>query len=129
MMKNLLALAFVLGAATTTLASQPALQPVPEQVLQGQIIGTLVESGHVELYDNVEYRRPRNIAPCAVKKIVSVPHPCNPCCCVYVAICVPPCGCETVSKACRRDAVTFDYGDYAVRITERRGTIIVTYLN
>ncbi|ODA33561.1 hypothetical protein [Planctopirus hydrillae] len=81
------------------------------------------------LYECVDYRRERNIAPCAVPKIVSIKDPCNPCQCVCVKICVPPCACEEEVKVRRGgDKVIYDYGKYSVELTSssRRG-IIVTY--
>lgn len=129
-MRILLALVLVCGSATAAMAGPVVIRPTPEAIQPGQVIGTLVHEQSVELYCDVEYRRERNIHPCAVKKIVSVADPCNPCGCVFVAICVPPCDCnEEVNVRCRRDAVTFDYGKYSVRINEHRGKLIVTYLD
>lgn len=162
-MKNLLAIALVLGVSSTGMASQTApaqapaavpsaaghvqganhhdgnrIQPIPDlhsgvidpsTVKPGHVIGDVSSARLVPLYDNVKVLFPKNIAPCAVQKIVSVPDPCNPCCCVFVAICVPPCGCEeVVTVHPRLDRVTFDYGEYRVRITERKGTLVIAYL-
>ncbi|SFI27815.1 hypothetical protein [Planctomicrobium piriforme] len=168
-MKKLLALALVLGAATTTLARQPMLapelsgpqthtaqyspnptpaipvppspgiidapstgaivmSPVPDANMQpGVIMGEAIAAPVFPLYRNVKYVQERNIAPCAVKKIVSVPDPCNPCSCVFVCICVPPCACEDVYCSPHKDRMVFDYGEYKVNITERRGTLVVNY--
>ncbi|WP_437191746.1 hypothetical protein [Planctomicrobium sp. SH527] len=152
-MKNLLALALVFGAASTSVGSQaspiqaPAkvpsgvvhvqgvnphhvnrIQPIPD-VQPGTVIGDASGVQLVPLYKDVKVLFPKNIAPCAVRKVVAVPDPCNPCCCVFVEICVPPCGCEeVVTVHPRLDRVTFDYGEYRVRITERKGTLVIAYL-
>ncbi|HWL08912.1 MAG TPA: hypothetical protein VNQ76_10925 [Planctomicrobium sp.] len=135
-MKSLLALALAFGMTTAAMAAQPGpggtIQPVPEGIIvqPGQVIGTLVDNTGIELFDCVEYRRLRNVHPCAVKKVVAVNDPCNPCGLVFVAICVPPCGCEDVVVHCHRNVVTFDYGKYRVRIAERtHGKLVVTYLD
>jgi hypothetical protein len=86
------------------------------------------------LYDNVKYRDLRNIHPCAVEKIVSVPDPCqdpcDPCSkkCVSVKICVPPCDCPEKVKVTRNgNKIRYDYGQYAVDITSTRRGVIVDY--
>jgi hypothetical protein len=114
---------------------QPALTPVPMPspgsapitMQPGTIVCDAALAPMVPLYSNVIVRDARNIAPCAVKKIVAVPDPCNPCCCVYVCICVPPCACESVYCSPHKDRVVFDYGQYAVKITARRDMLVVNY--
>jgi hypothetical protein len=79
------------------------------------------------LYPKVRVIQPRNIAPCAVPKIVAVPDPCHPGACVFISICVPPGTCENVYTQAHADRVVFDYGKYAVKVTNRRGTLVVNY--
>jgi hypothetical protein len=110
----------------TPVLGEPVLSqvtPVPEQPVSAMPAA----SAPLELYCNVKYKDERNIAPCAVPTIVQVPDPCNPCCCVNVQICAPPCECPCikVSKCGRK--VKYDYGDYQVEITSARGKVIVDY--
>lgn len=87
-----------------------------------------VTSPSVALFECVNYRREKDIAPCAVPKIVSVQDPCNPCQCVCVKICVPPCSCGEEIKVRRGGSkVIYDYGKYSVEITSSRRGITVTY--
>ncbi len=124
------------------LFAQPApLAPVPEASAakpspDAAVVPPAVEPQPapqvVELYPCVVYRDERKIAPCAVPMIVAVPDPCAPkdCCkprCVYVKICVPPCGCPKVRVYKVLKKVRYDYGRYAVDITWRRGRIRVDY--
>ena len=114
----------------TLVVTQP--QPIPElsQIEPGVIVCDAVSApACCTTYAKVNYFFERNIAPCAVKKLVSVPDPCNPCKCVLVAICVPPCACEEVTVHPRKDRVTFDYGKYQVRITSRNGHLNVAYID
>jgi len=99
--------------------SQPSLQPIP-----------------VELYHRVKYEDLDNIHPLAVKKIVAVKDPCatKDVCgscqppCVYVMICVPPCD-KFKYEIKRKDhsKVEYDYGDYEVEITSKKGVVYVDY--
>ncbi|WP_437206237.1 hypothetical protein [Planctomicrobium sp. SH664] len=102
------------------LAPSAGLQP-------GTIICNADCAGSLQLYRAIKVRAPRNIAPCAVEKIVSVPDPCNPCRCVLIPICVPPCKAECITCSKQGDRVTFDYGKYSVDVTARRGGLVVTY--
>jgi len=110
------------------------LTPVPEVEYSGPV-GQLpvVTSPNIELYRNVRYRSPRNIAPCAVPIVVQVPDPCAPrntCCprpCVYVEICVPSCGCPEVCVTRNGNRTRYDYGKYSVNIISIAGRIIVDY--
>ncbi|WP_437186594.1 hypothetical protein SH668x_003750 [Planctomicrobium sp. SH668] len=120
-----------------------ALQPEPDIVVNGAIVvpghgipvtvqpGCFVcdscDGGTLGLYPRVKVIQARNIAPCAVKKIVAVPNPCDHCESVLIEICVPPCACETVECQPRRNRTIFDYGDYAVKVTERKGVLFVNY--
>jgi hypothetical protein len=108
-----------------------AAQPIPETHFMepGVIVCDATPLCQIPLYENVKVFFPKNIAPCAVKKIVSVPDPCDPCKCVFIQICVPPCACEEIVVHPRKDRVTFDYGKYKVRVTERRGQLNVAYLD
>jgi len=86
----------------------------------------------IDLFPTVRYRRTRNVAPCAVKKIIQVndpcacKHTCGPQC-VFIEICVPPCEHETVR--CRRngDRLRFYYGKYKVDVRVKKGYIVVDY--
>ena len=156
-MKHLIIASLVIGLTSTTFGrdpilvprfsapvgyNQPAPTPVPEAgivpppsshimpgapVAPGTIVGNAYECVGIPLYRNVRVIQRRNIHPCAVRKVVSVPDPCNPCCCVYIEICVPPCACECVTVNRRGDKVRFDYGRYAVDVTSRRGRLLVDY--
>lgn len=128
-------------------APTPSQQQVLPQELPSAPIGTYVVPGQmpsqgmtvqpgmilsdtsaipgIPLYTNVKVRQPRNIAACAVPKIVCLPDPCDPCKVVCIQICVPPCACENVYFNPKKDRVTFDYGKYAVNITARRGGLLV----
>jgi len=87
----------------------------------------------IELYSCVKYKDHHNIHPCAVSKIVAVQDPCyDPCSCgppqcVYVLICVPPCGCERIKVSRHGRKVKYDYGKYEVEIKSKRGVIYVDY--
>ncbi len=118
-----LAAAFVVAGAVMADHHQPVPAPVPDA------------GAAVELFHCVKYKDLDEMSPCAVPKIVSVKDPCaccDPCgCCgpkcVYIQICVPPCGCEEVT--CRKDGdrVRYDYGKYAVDIRVKDGYIEVDY--
>ncbi|APZ92618.1 hypothetical protein [Fuerstiella marisgermanici] len=85
------------------------------------------------LFTRVKYKDKKKAHPCAVTKIIRVNDPCacdDGCCgpkCVFIEICVPPCGCENVK--CRRDGdrLRYDYGKYAVDIRVKKGYIVVDY--
>jgi len=85
----------------------------------------------IQLYHRVKYEDLDNIHPCAVTKIIAVPNPCiRGCCdqgCVYVKICVPPCGCLRVKRSRSGRNIEYDYGDYEVDIHSRRGVVVVNY--
>ncbi|MCP4786554.1 MAG: hypothetical protein GY903_28160 [Fuerstiella sp.] len=104
----------------------------------GQVLGSAVyvDAAPEPLFTSVRYVDRREMHPCAVPKIIRVNNPCadkdpRNCCapppCVYIQICVPPCGCEDVR--CRRqgDRVRYDYGKYAVDVRIKRGYIVVDY--
>jgi len=103
-------------------AAHVALKPIPAEAPQS-----------IVLFDCVRYKDLRNVHPCAVPKIVAVQDPCydaRSCCgpkCVYVKICVPPCGCECIKVSRKGAKVTYDYGKYRVEITSRRGVVTVDY--
>jgi hypothetical protein len=106
---------------------QQVLAPIPAHVNPGTVICNSCDGGHIQLYKKVRVVHARNIAPCAVSKIVSVPDPCDPCKCVFIEICVPPGRCENIEVNPRKNRVVFDYGRYSVQVTERRGTLWVNY--
>lgn len=106
--------------------------PSPGEVVHGPVY---VDAAPEPLFTAVKYVDRHEMHPCAVTKIVRVNDPCackdrGNCCgpkCVYIEICVPPCGCEEVK--CRRhgDRVRYDYGKYAVDVRVRKGYIVVDY--
>ena len=89
------------------------------------------------LYPCVKYEDLHNVHPCAVPKIVAVRDtrkrccdPCSCCCkpgCVYVKICVPPCGCPKISANRDHTKVEYDYGDYEIEIKSKNGVVYVDY--
>ncbi|MEO2017951.1 MAG: hypothetical protein ABGZ53_26670 [Fuerstiella sp.] len=117
---------------------------VPGAVFGPSVTGQILDSAvYVDvapepLFTCVRYVDKREMHPCAVPKIIRVNDPCavdDPCnCCappqcVYILICVPPCGCEEVR--CRRDGdrLRYDYGKYAVDVRIKKGRIVVDYQN
>lgn len=153
-MKNLIALAVVMGAATAwgreplqvppvpgavvyqdqgyapqpTPMPAPQLQPIPQHVEPGQILyDATAMPAYMPLYRNIVVRHPGKVHPCAVPKIVSVPDPCNPCGCVLIEICVPPCACESIDYRRGGDKVIFNYGKSSVVVISRGGKLIVRY--
>jgi len=116
-------------SGTIVYPGQPTLSPVPAGIPAGQIICDACDGGYLPLYNRVRVVQARKIAPCAVSKIVSVPDPCNPCQVVFVEICVPPCACETIECHPRKNRTVFNYGKYAVKVTERHGTLVINYDN
>ncbi len=109
------------------------LSSVPEIQYSGPVTALPVMASTVEVYQNVKYRRERNIAPCAQPIIVQIPDPCarkSACCptpCVNVQICVPQCGCPCVKVTRCGDKVRYDYGKYAINVISARGRVIVDY--
>ena len=116
------------------------LFPVPEIPFMGGETVVLGPETYVDpvayggvLYSRVKYKDLREMAPCAVPKIITVKDPCacdDGCCppqCVCIEICVPACGCEEVT--CRRhgDRIRYDYGKYAVDVRIKRDHIEVDY--
>ena len=116
------------------------LAPIPDAHMQhasGGEQAAFVDpaSMGVPLYTNVKYKDLDEMSCCAQPKIIAVKDPCaceDDCCCsapkcVYIQICVPPCGCELIS--CRRngDRIRYDYGQYAVDVRVRRDHIEVDY--
>lgn len=122
----------------------PSVPPAPGVVgpppmMDGQMIPSEpYDLGHgapVELFHRVKYKDLREMAPCAVPKIVYVNDPCacnDPCnCCgpkcVAIQICVPPCACEDVRVRRNGDRVRYCYGEYAVDVRVKKGYIEVDY--
>lgn len=97
------------------------VMPAPKMVTPMTVTPTLV------LYSNVRVKDTKNIAPCAIPRIVQVADPCNPGCLVNVEVCVPPCACECVKVSRCGTKVKLDYGKYEVEITSRRGQVVVDY--
>ena len=114
----------VLAEPAPTPVADPAGVPVPYD----HVFPTATPA--LRLYDHVRVKQTRNIAPCAVPKLVAIKDPCFPCSgnCVYVEVCVPPCGCEEVKCSRCGDKLRLDYGKYSVDIcTTRRGLVVVDY--
>jgi hypothetical protein len=104
----------------------PALPPSSRTLPPAYPLGASLPP--VELYTDVKIEDPRNIHPCAVPIIVEVPDPCDECGTVCIEICAPPCEPECVKRHGLRDRkVTFDYGDYGITVTSRRGVVKVDY--
>lgn len=132
-------LAAVAGAAESPYGlapvfGQPTLSqvppaPVPDSGSSATMSAPVaaVPVAAVPLYTNVRVKDRRNIAPCAVPTIVQVPDPCNPCCCVAVEICAPPCETPCIKTSKCGKKVKYDYGDYQVEITSSRGRVVVDY--
>lgn len=114
-------------------------QPMPAIPMNGQPMPgemVYVDSPGEPLFQAVKYVDKHEMHPCAVTKIVRVNNPClgkhscNTCCepeCVYIQICIPPCGCETVRCRKHGDRVRYDYGKYAVDVRVKKGFIVVDY--
>ena len=137
------------SVAGPSIAQSPsAAQPTPGPVLQptpmapnalpyapgpAPVPTVVAPAAPLELYGNVKYRQTRKMAPCSVPMIVSVKDPCSlpcDCCekCVNVEICVPQCQCPPTVTTCKDGCkVRYDFGQYAVNITSRRGVVIVDY--
>lgn len=107
--------------------------PQPHIVPDGPVY---VDAAPEPLFECVKYVDKHEMHPCAVPKIIRVNNPCldkhncNSCCeppCVYVQICVPPCGCEEVKCKKHGDKVRYDYGKYAVDVRVKKGFIVVDY--
>ncbi|MAT16812.1 MAG: hypothetical protein CMJ46_16255 [Planctomyces sp.] len=124
--------------------------PYPQEPTSVYSDGPALSSGMsaapMQLYHCVEVEDRHNIHPCAVTKIVSVLDPCPPACgscggcdscnscgtccprgCVFVQICVPPCGCPEVKVSRHGSKVKYDYGEYEVEITSDDGVVKVDY--
>ena len=108
--------------------------PTEDVVVPGTAV--YVDEAPIPLFQRVKYVDLHEAHPCAVPKIICVNNPClhkkfcNSCCepqCVYIKICVPPCGCEVVR--CRRhgDRLRYDYGKFAVDVRIKKGFIVVDY--
>jgi len=126
--------------------AQPNVPPAPGSDAEAPPPGSNGSHGdghEVPLYHCVEYDDLDHIHPCAVPKIVKIIDPCYKpcdhrhacgCCrpcppprCVYVKICVPPCGCPRVKIRDGGRKVKYDYGDYAVEIESDDGVVEVDY--
>lgn len=111
---------------------QPWLAPTSVQLVSYQEGEKGTETA-VELYPCVKYEDCDNAHPCGVTRIVKIVDPCwdrCDCCeppCVYVAICVPPCGCPKVDVDDHGRKITYDYGKYEIEIKSKKGVIRVDY--
>lgn len=135
------------GLALAVLVVVPAsardITPIPEPAGTLFVPGQPVPASEVyvdapaeALFQCVKYVDKHEMHPCAVPKIIQVNDPCackdkcNACCapqCVFIQICVPPCGCETVRCRKHGDRVRYDYGKYAVDVRVKKGFIVVDY--
>lgn len=110
----------------------------PESIVHSPIVQGPIHYDHapIPLFTRVKYVDRREAHPCAITKIIKVNNPCvsrrarKLSCtdeCVYIEICVPPCGCEDVK--CRRngDRVRYDYGKYKVDVRIKNGFVVVDY--
>jgi hypothetical protein len=115
-----------------TLAPGAEVPPAP-----GGAPSAVAGPAPVQLFQCVKYKDTHHIAPCAVPKLVKIVDPCwkpDPCSCcpqcppcVYVKICVPPCGCERVKVSRNCHKVRYSYGKYAVDVVSRNGKVYVDY--
>lgn len=114
-----------------TVADDTPPVPVPDEGVGGAMIGEGVPSGEpIELFACVKVEDRDNIHPCAVPMIVAVTDPCNPCCCRYVMICVPPtdcCDCPKIETSRSGTKVEYDYGEYEVEIKSKKDYVEVNY--
>ncbi|WP_166821963.1 hypothetical protein [Thalassoroseus pseudoceratinae] len=86
------------------------------------------------LFPNVRVEDRDNIHPCAVKEIIRVKDPrpnCHACGSpgyVFIEICVPP-NCRPEIDIKRKDGskIEYDYGDYEVEITSKKGYVKIDY--
>lgn len=81
----------------------------------------------IVLYSNVKYEDRDNIPACAVPLVISIPDRCNPGCCRYIEVCVPP-DCEpciTTSPSGRK--IEYDYGRFEVEIYNHKKYVVVNY--
>ena len=85
------------------------------------------EAEPIALYHCVKVEDRDNIHPCAVSMIVSVADPCNPCCCRFVEICVPPNCCPKISTRRKGTKVEYDFGEYEVDIYSKKNVVVVNY--
>ena len=133
-------LALIMGSLASAQEQLPAPELFPMPAPAGSDYGVPIEGPVIHydeapapLFKRVKYVDKREMHPCAVTKIIAVNDPCERCdsCCgpnkVFIQICVPPCGCETVK--CRRhgDRVRYDYGKYKVDVRVRKGFVVVDY--
>lgn len=118
-------------APSTQYAPSAPYSPSPYPVQAPAPSGYVISGAPVEIYQNVKYRAPRNIAPCAVPTIIQVPDPCNKdaCCktCVNVQVCVPPCDPHKVRVTRDGRNVRYDFGKYAVSVRSIGNHVVVHY--
>lgn len=121
-------------------AAPGSIPPAPDHIIySGEPIPgsqVYIESPGEPLFHAVKYVDHHEMHPCAVPKIIRVNDPCAcrkkhcDCCepqCVYIQICVPPCGCETVRCRKHGDRIRYDYGKWAVDVRVKKGFIVVDY--
>lgn len=115
--------------AAPALTPDPAYGPVvPYDQVFLPPTSTQVVGPALPLYQNVRVRQTRNMHPQAVPTLVAIRNPSFGGSCVYVEVCVPPCGPGQVLCYRRGDRIRLDYGKYSVDIvTTRRGVVVVDY--
>lgn len=118
--------AVALVALNVAIAEDPPA-PVADSAPAMKVGPGVPTSGPIELFACVKVEDRDNIHPCAVPMIVAVADPCNPCCCRYVQICVPPCDCPKVETSHHGTKVEYDYGEYEVEIKSKKDYVVVNY--
>lgn len=126
-----MAAALAIGMAALNVGRADDVPPVPTPDHAGgeAVTGPAASSGApIELYACVKVEDEDNIHPCAVPLIVAIVDPCNPCCCRYVQICVPPCECPPEIESNRSGTkVEYDYGEYEIEIKSKDDYVEVNY--
>ena len=120
----LAAMVVALAATGVGLAQEQPPIPVPEAPAAEAAPAV---AAPITLYACVKVDDADEIHPCAEKTIVSVSDPCNPGCCRYVEVCVPPCGCPKIHCSKCGTRVTYDYGEYSVEIKSKKSYVEVEY--
>ena len=119
-------------------APEPPPLPAPDAVETATPATPLVPvpDGHgtpsasaepIVLYQNVKVEDRDNIPACAVPIVVAIPDRCNPGCCRYIEICVPP-DCEPhISTSPSGRKIEYDYGRFEVEIYNHERYVVVNY--
>lgn len=101
-----------------TPAPATPIVPVPDSSSSG---------APIVLYDCVKVEDRDNIPECAVPVVISIPDPCNSCCCRYIEVCVIP-DCEPrVHTSPSGRKIEYDYGNFEIEIVNRKDYVVVNY--